>query len=150
MWIMVSHIHERITLMVLLHHSVRLMLIHGHAWINTQSNTQEDAPAHLSFSLASCILCNTECTLTFFAQLLEHCWRTSHLQVLWRSKYGGLVDEAVIAGLARHLLCSSSWVVPEVKESSIVGPHCPWIWRILVLPVKITVQSIPKKTTSPL
>jgi len=57
--------------MVLLHPSVRLMLIHGHAWINTQSNTQEDAPAHLSFSLASCILCNTECTLTFFAQLLE-------------------------------------------------------------------------------
>jgi len=47
----------------LMHCIVGSALIHGHACMGTQSNTQEVTSAHLSYSGATCLLYETECNL---------------------------------------------------------------------------------------
>jgi len=59
----VLHIHRRIILATLMHCVAGTSLIHGHACIGTQSNTQEVTSAHLSHSGATYLLYETDCTL---------------------------------------------------------------------------------------
>jgi hypothetical protein len=57
-------IYRRIIVATLMHHGVGSSLIHCRACMGIQSNTQKVTSVHLSHSVATYLLYDTECTLT--------------------------------------------------------------------------------------